>query len=100
MKEEIEDLYEYFERKFVEHGYKMKSLGGDTRGLILKVDNYITAEPMGQTIWLEKNANRLAKREPDLAELLLRAYSLPKCYDFDLLRKHNPFRAKRLGLME
>ena len=100
MKEEVQDLYELYEGKFIEHGHKIQSLGGDARGTILKVDNYITAEPMRATIWVETEANRLVKTSPDLGELLLKAYSLPRCYDFDLLRKNDPARAKRLGLME
>ena len=100
MKEEVKDLYDFYENKFVEHGHQIQSLGGDARGTILKIDNYITAEPMRATIWVEKEANRLVQVNPDLGELLLRAYSLPRCYDFALLRKNDPGRAKRLGLME
>ena len=100
MKEEVKELYELYEGKFIEHGHKIQSLGGDARGTILKVDNYITAEPMGATIWVETEANRLVTTSPDLGELLLKAYSLPRCYDFDLLRRNDPSRARRLGLME
>ena len=100
MKEEVKDLYELYEGKFIEHGHKIQSLGGDARGTILKVDNYITAEPMRATIWVETEANRLVTTSPDLGELLLKAYSLPRCYDFDLLRKNDPSRARRLGLMD
>ena len=100
MKEEVKDLYDFYENKFLEHGQNIQSLGGDTRGTILKIDNYITAEPMGVTVWVEKEANRLVKVNPDLGEMLLKAYSLPRCYDFALVRRNDPARAKRLGLLE
>ena len=100
LKEEVRDLYDIYESRFVDHGRKIQSLEGDARGVILKVDNYITAEPLGMTIWVEQEANRIVKFNPDLADLLLKSYSLPRCYDFALLRKNDPRRAKRLGLME
>jgi len=100
LKEEIGDLYDVYESRFLDHGRKIQSLAGDARGVILKVDNYITAEPMGITFWVETEANRLVSINPDLADLLLKSYSLPRCYDFDLLRRNDPGRAKKLGLIQ
>ena len=100
LKEEIGDLYDVYESRFLDHGRKIQSLAGDARGVILKVDNYITAEPMGITFWVETEANRLVSINPDLADLLLKSYSLPRCYDFALLRRNDPGRAKRLGILE
>ncbi len=100
MKEEIRDLYDTYEGRFLEHGYEIQSLKGNAKGVILKVDNYITGEHMAKTFWLEQTADRLRSTQPALSQLLLMAYSLPRIYDFGLVRRNDPKRAKRLGLME
>ena len=99
LKEEIHDLYDVYEMLFLDHGHKIQGLGGDMRGTILKIDNYITAEPMGITIWIEKESERLKAIEPSISELLVKAYAIPRVYDFDAVRKNDPIRARKLGIM-
>ena len=100
MKEEIRDLYDTYEGRFLEHGHEIQSLKGNAKGVILKVDNYITGEHMAKTFWLEQAADRMRATQPALTQLLLMAYSLPRIYDFDLVRRNDPKRARRLGLIE